>query len=209
MKSLNAILTLLTFLALPLSATAADPSAKSEAARVRMTTSLGVVELELDAKHAPRTVANFLMYVDSGFYNGTIFHRVIPGFMIQGGGFVPGMKEKRTDKKIKNEADNGLKNITGTIAMARTPDPHSASAQFFINTKDNTSLNHRDKSMPGWGYCVFGHVTQGMDVVKKIEAVQTGNANMHQNVPVQDVLIQKIETIKNTAPTKTEGASKK
>ena len=177
--------------------------------QVLLETSMGNITIELFKEKAPITVKNFLDYVKEGFYDGLIFHRVIKDFMVQGGGFVPGMKEKRTDKKIKNEADNGLKNITGTIAMARTPDPHSASAQFFINTKDNTSLNHRDKSMPGWGYCVFGRVTQGMDVVKKIEAVQTGNANMHQNVPVQDVLIQKIETIKNTAPTKTEGASKK
>lgn len=208
MKSLSSILALLA-LTLPFTTSAADKPVNSENPRVRMTTSLGVVELELDAKRAPRTVANFLTYADSGFYNGTIFHRVIPGFMVQGGGFVPGMKEKRTDKKIKNEADNGLKNLTGTIAMARTPDPHSASAQFFINTQDNTSLNHRDKSMPGWGYCVFGRVTQGMDVVKKIEAVQTGNAGMHQNVPVQDVTIVKVETIKNTAPTKAEGTNKK
>jgi len=119
------------------------------------------------------------------------------------------MKEKRTDNKIQNEADNGLKNLTGTIAMARTPDPHSASAQFFINTHDNVSLDHRDKTMQGYGYAVFGKVTKGMDVVKKIEAVQSGNAGMHQNVPVQDVLITKIETVKNPASTKAEGAAKK
>jgi len=209
MKSLNTFFALLAFLTLPLAASAADQAAKSDNPQVRMTTSLGVIELELDAKRAPRTVANFLGYVDSGFYNGTIFHRVIPGFMIQGGGLVPGMKEKRTDKKVNNEADNGLKNVTGTIAMARTPDPHSASAQFFINTQDNVSLDHRDKSMQGWGYAVFGKVTKGMDVAKKIEAVQTGNAGMHQNVPVKDVMILKIETIKDKAPTKSQGASKK
>lgn len=208
MKSLTSTLALLAMLALPFSATAAEKT-KTENPRVRMTTSLGVVELELDAQRAPLTVANFLTYVDSGFYNGTIFHRVIPGFMVQGGGLVPGMKEKRTDKKLKNEADNGLKNLTGTIAMARTPDPHSASAQFFINTHDNASLDYRDQSMQGWGYAVFGKVTKGMDVVKKIEAVQTGNAGSHQNVPVQDVLITKIEAIKNAAPAKTEGANKK
>ena len=208
MKSLISTFTLLAMLVLPFSASAAD-KAKPDNPRVRMTTSLGVVELELDAQRAPRTVANFLTYADSGFYNGTIFHRVIPGFMVQGGGLVPGMKEKRTDKKIKNEADNGLKNLTGTIAMARTPDPHSASAQFFINTHDNVSLDHRDKTMQGYGYAVFGKVTKGMDVVKKLEAVQTGNAGSHQNVPVQDVLITKIEAIKNAAPAKTEGKNKK
>lgn len=209
MKSLNSFFVLFTLLTLPLTASAANPPVKSENPQVRMTTSLGVIELELDAKRAPQTVANFLTYVNSGFYNGTIFHRVIPGFMIQGGGLAPGMKEKRTDKKINNEADNGLKNLTGTIAMARTPDPHSASAQFFINTHDNTSLDHRDKSMQGWGYAVFGKVTKGMDVVKKIEAVQTGNAGMHQNVPVKDVVILTIETIKDAAPAKPQGTNKK
>lgn len=203
MKSLNTFFALFTFLGLSLAATAADPAANPQ---VRITTSLGAIELELDAKRAPRTVANFLGYVDSGFYDGTIFHRVIPGFMIQGGGLVPGMKEKRTDKKINNEADNGLKNLTGTIAMARTSDPHSASAQFFINTHDNVSLDHRDKSMQGWGYAVFGKVIKGMDVVKKIEAVQTGNAGMHQNVPVKDVVILKVEPLKGAAP---QGANKK
>ena len=209
MKSLNSFFVLFTLLTLPLTASAANPPVKSENPQVRMTTSLGVIELDLDAKRAPQTVANFLTYVNSGFYNGTIFHRVIPGFMIQGGGLVPGMKEKRTDKKINNEADNGLKNLTGTIAMARTPDPHSASAQFFINTHDNTSLDHRDKSMQGWGYAVFGKVTKGMDVVKKIEAVQTGNAGMHQNVPVKDVVILTIEAIKDAAPAKPQGTNKK
>ena len=204
MKPLNTFFALFAFLGLPLTANAADQTANPQ---VRITTSLGIIELELDAKRAPRTVANFLGYVDSGFYDGTIFHRVIPGFMIQGGGMVPGMKEKRTDKKVNNEADNGLKNVTGTIAMARTPDPHSASAQFFINTHDNASLDHRDKSMQGWGYAVFGKVTKGMDVVKKIEAVQTGNAGMHQNVPVKDVVILKIESLKGVV--KPQGTSKK
>jgi cyclophilin family peptidyl-prolyl cis-trans isomerase len=157
-----------------------------------MTTSLGVVEIELDSIKAPKTVANFLGYVDKGFYNGTIFHRVIPGFMIQGGGMTAGMKEKQTGAKIQNEADNGLKNLSGTLAMARTSDPHSASAQFFINTVDNAFLDHRGKNPQGWGYAVFGKVTKGMDVVKKIEAVRTGNAGMHQNVPIQDVVIRKI-----------------
>jgi cyclophilin family peptidyl-prolyl cis-trans isomerase len=209
MKQLYSLFALLAFLALSLSAVAAEPPAKSDHPRVRMTTSLGVIELELDAQRAPGTVANFLGYVNSGFYNGTIFHRAIPGFMIQSGGFTPGMKEKPTGAKIKNEADNGLKNLAGTIAMARTPDPHSASAQFFINSVDNAFLDHRDKSMQGWGYSVFGKVTQGMDVVKKIETVPTGNAGMHQNVPVKDVVITKMEVIKDAAPAKAGDAKKK
>lgn len=187
---------------------AAEPAAKSAHPQVRLTTSLGVIELELDPQKAPKTVANFLQYVDSGFYNGTIFHRVIPGFMIQGGGMLPGMKEKPTRAPIANEADNGLKNVAGTIAMARTMDPDSASAQFFINTVDNPPLDHRAKTMQGWGYAVFGKVTKGMDVVKKIEAVQTGNAGMHENVPVKDVVITKAEVIKGIASGKT-GAAKK
>ena len=208
MKRNNVIPALLAMLALPLSAVAADQPAKSDNPRVRMTTNMGVVEIELDAKRAPGTVSNFLGYVDNGFYNGTIFHRVMPGFMVQGGGMTPGMKEKPARAKIKNEADNGLKNLTGTLAMARTPDPHSASAQFFINTVDNGFLDHRDKSAQGFGYCVFGKVTKGMDVVKKIEAVQTGNAGMHQNVPVRDIVITKMEAIKGAASDKT-GAAKK
>ena len=184
-------LVLLTALTLPFSLSAAE-TAKTVNPQVRMTTSLGVIDIELDAGKAPKTVANFLGYVDKGFYNGTIFHRVIPGFMIQGGGMTAGMKEKPTGAKIQNEADNGLKNLAGTLAMARTSDPHSASAQFFINTVDNSFLDHRDKTMQGWGYAVFGKITKGMDVVKKIEAVQTSNAGMHQNVPKQDVVIRKI-----------------
>ena len=184
-------LVLLTALTLPFSLSAAE-TAKTVNPQVRMTTSLGVIDIELDAGKAPKTVANFLGYVDKGFYNGTIFHRVIPGFMIQGGGMIAGMKEKPTGANIQNEADNGLKNLAGTLAMARTSDPHSASAQFFINTADNSFLDHHDKTMQGWGYAVFGKVTKGMDVVKKIEAVQTSNAGMHQNVPKQDVVIRKI-----------------
>jgi cyclophilin family peptidyl-prolyl cis-trans isomerase len=208
MKRNNSILTLLALLALPLSAMAADQPAKSANPNVRMTTSMGVIEIELDAKLAPVTVENFLGYVDSGFYNGTIFHRVIPGFMVQGGGMTAGMKEKPTGAKIQNEADNGLKNLAGTLAMARTNDPHSASAQFFINTVDNAFLDHRGKNPQGWGYAVFGKVTKGMDVVKKIEAVQTSNAGMHQNVPVKDVVITKMEVIKGAASDKA-GAAKK
>lgn len=181
-------------------ATAADkpvaPAKPAAAPQVRMTTSLGPIELTLDRAKAPATVDNFVAYVESGFYNGTVFHRVIPGFMIQGGGFEPGLRQKPARAPIKNEADNGLKNAAGTIAMARTNDPHSASAQFFINTVDNKMLDHRDKTPSGWGYAVFGKVTKGMDVVKKIEAVATGNAGGHQNVPRQDVTIQKVELIK-------------
>jgi cyclophilin family peptidyl-prolyl cis-trans isomerase len=164
--------------------------------RVRLTTSAGVIEIELDAKKAPNTVRNFLEYLDAGFYNGTVFHRVIPGFMIQAGGFQPGMKEKTTRTPIRNEADNGLKNLSGTIAMARTPDPHSASAQFFINTVDNAFLDHRDKSTQGWGYCVFGKVTKGMDVVRKIEATPTRRFGQYQDVPAKDVVITRAERVK-------------
>jgi cyclophilin family peptidyl-prolyl cis-trans isomerase len=164
--------------------------------RVRLTTNMGAIEFELYADKAPGTVKNFLEYVDAGFYNSTIFHRVIKGFMVQGGGFESGMKQKTARAPIKNEADNGLKNLTGTIAMARTPDPHSASAQFFINTVDNPFLDHRDKSTQGWGYCVFGKVTNGMEVVNKIEAIPTGRTGPHGDVPRQDVVIQKAERIK-------------
>ena len=163
---------------------------------VTLTTTAGVIEVELDAGKAPDTVKNFLEYVDAGFYNGTIFHRVIPGFMIQGGGFQPGMKEKPARASIRNEADNGLKNVAGTIAMARTPDPHSASAQFFINTVDNVFLDHRGKTAQGWGYAVFGKVTRGMDVVRKIEGAPTRNAGGHQNVPAKDIVITRAERVK-------------
>jgi peptidyl-prolyl cis-trans isomerase B (cyclophilin B) len=165
--------------------------------QVRLTTSAGVIELELDAAKAPITTKNFLEYVNSGFYNGTIFHRVIKKFMIQGGGFEPGLKQKETTQKtIQNEADNGLKNLKGTIAMARTNDPHSASAQFFINAKDNSFLDHRGKTSDGWGYAVFGNVTQGLDIVQKIEGVATGNSKGHGDVPLEDVVIEKAEQIK-------------
>jgi cyclophilin family peptidyl-prolyl cis-trans isomerase len=163
--------------------------------QVRLTTNHGAIELELYADKAPATVKNFLQYVDTGFYNGTIFHRVIPNFMIQGGGIEPGLKQKPAGTPIQNEADNGIKNVSGTVAMARTSDPHSASAQFFINTKDNDSLNHRGKTPQGWGYAVFGKVTKGMDVVKKIEAVQTRDAGGHGDVPAKDVILQKAERI--------------
>jgi len=160
---------------------------------VKLHTNFGVITLELDAEKAPVTAANFLEYVDSGFYNNTVFHRVIDGFMIQGGGFEPGMKQKSTNASIKNEADNGLKNKTYTIAMARTPDPHSASSQFFINVADNDFLNFSSPTSQGWGYCVFGKVTDGTDVVDKIRQVKTGNKAGHQDVPVEDVVIERAE----------------
>ena len=161
-----------------------------------MTTSQGVIEIELEAKRAPVTTENFLQYVREGFYNGTVFHRVIPGFMVQGGGFEPRMKRKRTRKPINNEADNGLKNVRGTIAMARTPDPHSATSQFFINTVDNENLNHTAKTGAGWGYAVFAKVIKGMDVVQKIEQVPTTNVGAYRDVPKNDVLILKTEIIR-------------
>ena len=152
---------------------------------------LGVIKLELDAAKAPNSVANFLAYVNKGHFNGTIFHRVIPGFMIQGGGFEPGMNQKATDKPINNEANNGLKNDKYTIAMARTNDPHSATAQFFINVADNGFLNHTAPSAQGWGYAVFGKVIAGTDVVDKIAAVKTGQKGFHGDVPKEDVVIEK------------------
>ncbi len=157
---------------------------------VRMVTSLGTIELELFPGKAPVTVKNFLHYVNSDFYDGTIFHRVIPGFMIQGGGFEPGMHQKPTGAPIVNEASNGLDNAPGTIAMARTSDPNSATAQFFINTADNRFLDHRDDSISGWGYAVFGKVISGMGVVKRIEEVPTGSFGPYQNVPLHDVVIR-------------------
>jgi len=160
---------------------------------VKLNTNHGTIVLELDADKAPKTVANFLQYAKDGFYDGTIFHRVINGFMIQGGGMQPGMVEKQTRDSIQNEADNGLTNARGTIAMARTPDPHSASAQFFINVADNDFLNFRAQTQDGWGYCVFGKVIEGMDVVDKIKGVQTGNKGYHQDVPVEDVVIESVE----------------
>ncbi|MEW6164796.1 MAG: peptidylprolyl isomerase [Pseudomonadota bacterium] len=162
---------------------------------IKLTTTHGAIVLELDAERAPKTAANFLAYVESGHYDGTIFHRVIDGFMIQGGGMGAGMKEKGTNAPIENEAANGLKNDRGTIAMARTSDPHSATAQFFINVADNDFLNHRAPSGQGWGYCVFGKVVEGMDVVDKIKGVKTGNKGFHQDVPVEDVVIEKAEVV--------------
>jgi peptidyl-prolyl cis-trans isomerase B (cyclophilin B) len=151
----------------------------------------GVITLELDAAKAPKTVANFLNYVNKGHYDGTIFHRVIPGFMVQGGGMEPGMKQKSTDKEIENEATNGLKNDMYTVAMARTNAPHSASSQFFINVGNNGFLNHTAPSASGWGYAVFGKVVAGTEVVDKIKAVKTGRKGFHDDVPVEDVVIEK------------------
>jgi peptidyl-prolyl cis-trans isomerase B (cyclophilin B) len=157
---------------------------------VKLSTNFGDITIELNAEKAPLTVANFLSYVEKGFYEGVIFHRVINGFMIQGGGFDENMKQKSTDAPIKNEADNGLKNDAYTIAMARTSVPDSASSQFFINVADNDFLNHTAPTANGWGYCVFGKVVEGMDVVDKIKAVSTTNRAGHQDVPVEPVIIQ-------------------
>ena len=157
--------------------------------RVRLNTSEGEIVITLDTQRAPKTAANFAEYARAGFYDGTIFHRVIHGFMIQGGGFEPGMTQKSSRDSIGNEADNGLANNRGTIAMARASDPHSASAQFFINCQDNDFLNHRDKTVQGWGYCVFGEVTEGMEVVSRIEEARTGSNAGHQDVPLEDIVI--------------------
>ncbi|MDB5859021.1 MAG: cyclophilin [Ramlibacter sp.] len=151
----------------------------------------GVVTLELDEQKAPKTVANFLNYVKKGHYDGTVFHRVIPGFMVQGGGFQPGMSQKPADATVENEAGNGLKNDNYTVAMARTNDPHSASAQFFINVADNEFLNHTAPNARGWGYAVFGKVVDGKDVVDRVKAVRTGRKGMHDDVPNEDVVIDK------------------
>lgn len=163
--------------------------------QVKLKTNMGDVVLELDAEKAPVTVANFLEYVNSGFYNGVIFHRVIDGFMIQGGGMEPGMNQKETNTPIQNEADNGLSNDAYTIAMARTPNPHSASSQFFINVNDNDFLNYSSSTPQGWGYCVFGKVVEGLDVVDQIKQVKTGNKAGHQDVPVEDVIIESAQVI--------------
>jgi len=159
---------------------------------ITLHTNYGEIVLELDFEKAPKTAANFKQYAEDGFYDGTIFHRVIDNFMIQGGGFNEEMQQKPTKEPVANEADNGLKNNEGTIAMARTMDPHSATAQFFINVKDNDFLNHTRKDAQGWGYCVFGKVTGGMDVVGKIKKVKTGSAGHHQDVPVETVIIEKV-----------------
>jgi len=162
---------------------------------VKLHTNHGVISIELDEEKAPKTVANFLQYVQDGHYDNTIFHRVIDGFMIQGGGFEPGMRQKPTRAPVQNEADNQLKNDAYTVAMARTSDPHSATAQFFINVADNDFLNHSAPTTHGWGYCVFGRVTEGTDVVDRIKSVDTGRKGMHQDVPLNDVVIEKAEVV--------------
>ena len=162
---------------------------------VKLHTNFGTITLDLDAKRAPDSVANFLDYVKSGFFDNTVFHRVIDNFMIQGGGFEPGMKQKTAKAPIKNEADNGLKNDAYTVAMARTSDPNSATAQFFINVADNAFLNHTAPTPQGWGYAVFGRVVEGNDVVDRIRKVRTGTKGMHQDVPLDDVIIERAEEV--------------
>ena len=164
---------------------------------VKMETTKGVITLELDGNKAPETVANFVEYAKAGFYDGTVFHRVIPGFMVQGGGFDTDMKQKKTNAPVKNEADNGLKNDTGTVAMARTSDPNSATAQFFINVKDNDFLNHSSPTPQGWGYTVFGKVTDGMDAVRSIEKVKTATNHGMQDVPMMEVVIRKVTVVED------------
>ena len=171
------------------SATASEK--KKENPEITLETTKGKIVLQLDQEKAPNTVSNFLDYVKSGHYNGTVFHRVIKGFMIQGGGFTSDMQQKPVKDPIQNEADNGLKNKRGTIAMARTPNPHSATAQFFINTVDNPFLDHKSKDMRGWGYAVFGKVIEGMEVVDAIASVKTGTKGIHQDVPIEPVVILK------------------
>lgn len=160
-------------------------------------TTFGEIKLELDAEKAPKTVANFLAYAQEGYYDGTIFHRVIDNFMIQGGGFDSTMAQKPTGEPVENEADNGLKNDFGTVAMARTMDPHSATAQFFINVKDNDFLNHSGKNMQGWGYTVFAKMTEGSEVLDKIRAVATGSRDGHQDVPTEDVIIESVTVVED------------
>ena len=162
---------------------------------IKLHTNHGVITLELDEKRAPLTAANFLQYVKDGHYSNTVFHRVIDGFMIQGGGFEPGMSQKPTRAPVKNEADNKVKNTAYTVAMARTSEPHSASAQFFINVADNAFLDHTAATAQGWGYCVFGRVVDGTDVVDRIKGVKTGRKGMHQDVPVEDVIIERAEVV--------------
>jgi len=189
MMRVGLVLCLVVFL---MTAPARGKEVTSHKTQVTIETSSGKIVLELYPDKAPKTVDNFLGYVRSGHYNGTIFHRVIPEFMIQGGGFTPDMRQKPTGKPIVNEADNWLKNTRGTIAMARTPDPHSATSQFFINAVDNDYLNHKSKTPSGWGYAVFGRVIEGMAVVDNISKVKTGTKGMSRNVPVEPVVINKM-----------------
>lgn len=162
---------------------------------IRFHTNHGIIDIELDFDKAPLSAKNFQRYAEEGFYNGTLFHRVIPGFVIQGGGMTSGLKDKKGHEPIQNEADNGLKNDRGTLSMARTSDPHSASSQFFINLKDNDFLNHTGKNLQGWGYAVFGKVVAGMDVVDKIAAVKTGRMGYHSDVPLEEVVVERTEIL--------------
>jgi peptidyl-prolyl cis-trans isomerase B (cyclophilin B) len=187
-RSLPAIL--LGVVAVMLSTVLIGDDSQGETRIVTLTTALGAIELQLDGGSAPGTVSNFIAYVEGGHYDGILFHRVIPNFMIQGGGMRAGLVENPTRAPIENEADNGLKNLRGTIAMARTQDPHSATAQFFINLKDNSFLDHTEKSPAGWGYAVFGQVISGMDVVDQIASVETGSVGYHEDVPIDDVIIE-------------------
>ncbi|PAJ73166.1 peptidylprolyl isomerase [Pseudoalteromonas sp. NBT06-2] len=159
---------------------------------VTLHTNFGDIKIALNAEKAPQTVENFLKYANSGFYDGTIFHRVIDGFMVQGGGFLPGMEQKTVQDPIQNEATNGLSNKKGTLAMARTPDPHSATAQFFINVNDNNFLDFTSETSQGWGYCVFAEVVEGLDIIETIKNVATGSEGFHQDVPLEDVIITKV-----------------
>lgn len=181
---------LFSMIAIPSCANENDTTGASKMITVLITTNQGDITLELDSEKAPDSVANFVQYANDGHYNGTIFHRVIPGFMVQGGGFTPDMKQKETRPPVKNEADNGLKNIKGSVAMARTNAPHSATSQFFINLKDNGFLDYPGQD--GWGYCVFGKVTDGLDVITAIEKVKTGNRNGMGDVPLEDVVIETV-----------------
>ena len=193
MKQLTtALFALLLCSAIPLS----HSSTQGKPTMVKLHTNHGIITLQLDAEKAPNTVKNFLDYVNSGFYSNTVFHRVIGNFMIQGGGFEPGMKQKPVNAPIQNEAANGLKNDNYTVAMARTGDPHSATAQFFINVKDNSFLNYSAPNQQGYGYCVFAKVVEGMDVVDKIRNVKTGSRAGFQDVPQEDVIITKAEVVK-------------
>lgn len=192
MKTLS-FLVLIMLVVVP-SAAAADQTAVNP--RVALVTSKGRIVIELFPQKSPATVKSFLSYVDAGFYDGTVFHRVIPKFMIQGGGLTADMQKKPTEKPVSNEADNNLKNTRGSVAMARTGDPHSATSQFFINTADNEFLNYREKSPQGWGYAVFGQVAEGMAVVDAISGVKTGNSGMFRDVPVEPVVIEKVLRVK-------------
>ena len=192
MKTLSCLV--LIMLVVVQSAAGADQAAVNP--QVALVTSKGRIVIELFPQKAPATVKNFLSYVDAGFYDGTVFHRVIPKFMIQGGGLTPDMKKKPTEKSVSNEADNNLKNTRGSVAMARTGDPHSATSQFFINTADNDFLNYREKTPQGWGYAVFGRVSEGMTVVDAISGVKTGNSGMFRDVPVDTVVIEKVQRVR-------------